>query len=126
METFQKLLDVLFLQTLPGMTGLSQAECENLRQEVQENAAWQLGKSDRFRKQQWELFQDLLEQDRQVGTWENQVWGLRFSHLGRMMGDFIHGASPSACAGHVTKIGLASPWPPRWDREESRGREVRR
>lgn len=67
METFQKFVDVLFLQTLPGMTGLSQADCENLRQEVQENTAWQLGKSDRFRKQQWELFQDLLEQDKQVG-----------------------------------------------------------
>ncbi|XP_053073568.1 evC complex member EVC isoform X3 [Acinonyx jubatus] len=66
METFQKFVDVLFLQTLPGMTGLSQADCENLRQEVQENTAWQLGKSDRFRKQQWELFQDLLEQDKQV------------------------------------------------------------
>ena len=73
METFQKFVEVLFLQTLPGVTGLSRAECEYLRQEVQENTAQQLGKSDRFRKQQWKLFQDLLEQDRQVGILENQV-----------------------------------------------------
>lgn len=67
MDTFRKFADVLFLQTLPGVTGLSQADCDYLRQEAQENTARQLGKSDRFRKQQWELFQDLLEQERQVG-----------------------------------------------------------
>ncbi|XP_036083379.1 ellis-van Creveld syndrome protein isoform X5 [Rousettus aegyptiacus] len=65
MDTFRKFADVLFLQTLPGVTGLSQADCDYLRQEAQENTARQLGKSDRFRKQQWELFQDLLEQERQ-------------------------------------------------------------
>lgn len=66
METFQKFMDVLFLQTLPATTGLSRAECDYLRQEVQANAAQQLGRSDRFRKQQWKLFQDLLEQEKQV------------------------------------------------------------
>ncbi|XP_039087970.1 ellis-van Creveld syndrome protein isoform X2 [Hyaena hyaena] len=81
MEMFQKLVDILFLQTLPGMTGLSQAECENLRQEVQENAAWQLGKSDRFRKQQWELFQDLLEQDKQMWMEEHTLSTMLQMHL---------------------------------------------
>lgn len=66
METFQKFVDVLFLQTLPCVTDLSQAECEYLRQEAQENAAQQLEKLDRFRSQQWKLFQDLLEQEKQV------------------------------------------------------------
>lgn len=66
MDTFQKFVDVLFLQTLPRVTGLSQAECEYLKQEAQENAALQLGKSDRFRSQQWKLFQDLQEQEKQV------------------------------------------------------------
>ncbi|VFV27042.1 ellis-van creveld syndrome protein [Lynx pardinus] len=80
-ETFQKFVDVLFLQTLPGMTGLSQADCENLRQEVQENTAWQLGKSDRFRKQQWELFQDLLEQDKQVWMEEWTLSTVLQTHL---------------------------------------------
>ena len=36
METFQKFADILFLQTLPRVTDLSQAECEYLRQEAQE------------------------------------------------------------------------------------------
>lgn len=66
METFQKLADILFLQTLPGVTDLSQAECEYLRQEAEENSSRQLEKSDRFRRQQWKLFQDLLEQEKQV------------------------------------------------------------
>ncbi|XP_069924142.1 evC complex member EVC isoform X5 [Oryctolagus cuniculus] len=65
-RTFQQLADALFLQTLPRQAGLPGAECESLRQEVQASAARQLGKSDRFRKQQWRLFQELLEQDEQV------------------------------------------------------------
>ncbi|XP_041608591.1 ellis-van Creveld syndrome protein isoform X1 [Vulpes lagopus] len=81
METFQKFVEVLFLQTLPGVTGLSRAECEYLRQEVQENAAQQLGKSDRFRKQQWKLFQDLLEQDRQVWMEEHALSSVLQTHL---------------------------------------------
>uniref|UniRef100_A0A8C5KYV0 EvC ciliary complex subunit 1 n=1 Tax=Jaculus jaculus TaxID=51337 RepID=A0A8C5KYV0_JACJA len=66
METFQKFVDTLFLQTLPGMSSLLVAECEALRQQVQEQAARQLGKADRFRRQQWGLLIDFLEQDRQV------------------------------------------------------------
>ena len=66
METFQKFADILFLQTLPRVTDLSQAECEYLRQQAQENSTRQLEKSDRFRSQQWKLFQDLLEQEKQV------------------------------------------------------------
>ncbi|XP_032255653.1 ellis-van Creveld syndrome protein isoform X2 [Phoca vitulina] len=81
METFQKFVDVLFLQTLPGVTGLSRAECECLRQEVQENAARQLKQSDRFRKQQWELFQDLLEQDKQVWMEEHALSSVLQTHL---------------------------------------------
>ncbi|XP_047574800.1 evC complex member EVC isoform X1 [Lutra lutra] len=81
METFQKFVDLLFLETLPGVTGLSRAECKYLRQEVQENAARQLGQSDRFRKQQWELFQDLLEQDKQVWMEEHTLSSVLQTHL---------------------------------------------
>ncbi|XP_066134856.1 evC complex member EVC isoform X1 [Saccopteryx bilineata] len=81
MDTFQTLVDTLFLQTLPGLTGLPQAECEYLRQEVQENAAQQLGKSDRFRKQQWKLFQDLLEQEKQVWLEEHALSAVLQTHL---------------------------------------------
>ncbi|XP_044931454.1 ellis-van Creveld syndrome protein isoform X2 [Mustela putorius furo] len=81
METFQKFVDLLFLETLPGVMGLSRAECEYLRQEVQENTARQLGQSDRFRKQQWELFQDLLEQDKQVWMEEHTLSSVLQTHL---------------------------------------------
>ncbi|XP_038193069.1 ellis-van Creveld syndrome protein isoform X3 [Arvicola amphibius] len=66
METFQKFVDTLFLKTLPEVSSLPVAECEALRQQVQEQAARQLGQVDRFRRRQWELLCDLLEQDRRV------------------------------------------------------------
>lgn len=81
METFQRFVDTLFLQTLPDVTGLSQAECEYLRQETQENTARQLGTSDRFRKKQWKLFQDLLEQEKQVWLEEHTLSTVLQTHL---------------------------------------------
>ncbi|XP_019065811.1 ellis-van Creveld syndrome protein isoform X3 [Fukomys damarensis] len=65
MDTFQWMADTLFLQTLPGVSGLPKTECKALQQATQEEAARQLGHLDRFRRQQWGLLQDLLEQDRQ-------------------------------------------------------------
>lgn len=66
METFQKFVDTLFLKTLPEVSSLPMAECEALRQQVQEQAARQLGQADRFRRRQWGLLCDLLEQDKRV------------------------------------------------------------
>eukprot|EP00072_Mus_musculus_P035483 XP_006504106.1 PREDICTED: ellis-van Creveld syndrome protein homolog isoform X3 [Mus musculus] len=66
MGTFQKFVDSLFLKTLPEVTSLPVAECETLRQQVQEQAARQLGQADRFRRRQWGLLCDLLEQDKRV------------------------------------------------------------
>ncbi|XP_036056819.1 ellis-van Creveld syndrome protein isoform X5 [Onychomys torridus] len=66
METFQKFVETLFLKTLPEVSSLPVAECEALKQQVQEQAAKQLGQVDRFRRRQWELLCDLLEQDRRV------------------------------------------------------------
>ncbi|ERE89826.1 ellis-van Creveld syndrome protein isoform X7 [Cricetulus griseus] len=66
METFQKFVDTLFLKTLPEVSSLPVADCEALRQQVQEQAARQLGQVDRFRRRQWELVCELLEQDRRV------------------------------------------------------------
>ncbi|KAM6150886.1 evC complex member EVC isoform 2-T2 [Erethizon dorsatum] len=65
METFQHFVDTLFLHTLPGVSGLPRTECESLRQEMQEDATQQLGHSDRFRRRQWGLLQELLEHDKQ-------------------------------------------------------------
>ncbi|KAM9742378.1 evC complex member EVC isoform 1-T1 [Dama dama] len=90
METFQKFADILFLQTLPGVTDLSQAECEYLRQEAQENSTRQLEKSDRFRSQQWKLFQDLLEQEKQVWMEEYALSTLLQTHLRDDHENIIH------------------------------------
>ncbi|KAJ8780308.1 hypothetical protein J1605_011572 [Eschrichtius robustus] len=90
METFQKFVDVLFLQTLPCVTDLSQAECEYLRQEAQENAAQQLEKLDRFRSQQWKLFQDLLEQEKQVWMEEHTLSTVLQTHLRDDQESIIH------------------------------------
>ncbi|XP_014393769.1 PREDICTED: LOW QUALITY PROTEIN: ellis-van Creveld syndrome protein [Myotis brandtii] len=73
MGTFQTLVDVLFLQTLPDVTGLSRAECDSVRREAQEDAALQLGNADRFRRQQWRLSQDLLEHEQQVWMEEHAL-----------------------------------------------------
>ncbi|XP_059960281.1 evC complex member EVC isoform X5 [Mesoplodon densirostris] len=89
-ETFQKFVDVLFLQTLPCVTDLSQAECEYLRQEAQENAAQQLEKLDRFRSQQWKLFQDLLEQEKQVWMEEHTLSTVLQTHLQNDQESIIH------------------------------------
>ncbi|XP_067591590.1 evC complex member EVC isoform X6 [Pseudorca crassidens] len=90
METFQKFVDVLFLQTLPCVTDLSQAECEYLRQEAQENAAQQLEKLDRFRSQQWKLFQDLLEQEKQVWMEEHTLSTVLQTHLRDDQDSIVH------------------------------------
>ncbi|XP_058923434.1 evC complex member EVC isoform X2 [Kogia breviceps] len=90
METFQKFVDVLFLQTLPCVTDLSQAECEYLRQETQENAAQQLEKMDRFRSQQWKLFQDLLQQEKQVWMEEHTLSTVLQTHLRDDQESIIH------------------------------------
>ncbi|XP_058157204.1 evC complex member EVC [Dasypus novemcinctus] len=92
MGTFQKFMDVLFLEMLSGVTGLPQAECECLGRGAQENAAQQLGASDRFRKQQWRLFQDLLEQEKQLWMEEYTLsTGLQM-HLRQEHESTIHGA----------------------------------
>ncbi|XP_036184472.1 ellis-van Creveld syndrome protein isoform X2 [Myotis myotis] len=81
MGTFQTLVDVLFLQTLPDVTGLSRAECDSVRREAQEDAALQLGNADRFRRQQWRLSQDLLEREQQVWMEEHALSTVLQTHL---------------------------------------------
>ncbi|XP_065770510.1 evC complex member EVC isoform X2 [Muntiacus reevesi] len=90
METFRKFADILFLQTLPRVTDLSPPECEYLRQEAQENSSRQLEKSDRFRSQQWKLFQDLLEQEKQVWMEEYALSTLLQTHLRDDHENIIH------------------------------------
>lgn len=81
METFQTLVDVLFLQTLPGVTGLSRAQCDSVGREAQEDAALRLGDAERFRRQQWRLSQDLLEREQQVWMEEHALSTVLQTHL---------------------------------------------
>ncbi|KAM6150885.1 evC complex member EVC isoform 1-T1 [Erethizon dorsatum] len=81
METFQHFVDTLFLHTLPGVSGLPRTECESLRQEMQEDATQQLGHSDRFRRRQWGLLQELLEHDKQVWLEECALSAVLQTHL---------------------------------------------
>ncbi|XP_075400665.1 evC complex member EVC isoform X2 [Tenrec ecaudatus] len=90
--TFQRLVDVLFLQTLPGVTSLSQAECDYLRQEVRENATQHLEKSDCFRKQQWKLFQDAQDQEKKLWMEEQALSAVLQTHLQEDHQSIIHGA----------------------------------
>ncbi|XP_060155134.1 evC complex member EVC isoform X3 [Globicephala melas] len=69
---------------------LCQAECEYLQQEAQENAAQQLEKLDRFRSQQWKLFQDLLEQEKQVWMEEDTLSTVLQTHLRDDQDSIVH------------------------------------
>ncbi|XP_045145415.1 ellis-van Creveld syndrome protein [Echinops telfairi] len=88
---FQRLVEVLFLQTLPGVTSLSQAECDYLRQEVQENTTRHLEKSDCFRRQQWKLFQDAQEQEKKLWMEEQALSAVLQTHLQEDHQSIIHG-----------------------------------
>ncbi|XP_051056212.1 evC complex member EVC isoform X1 [Phodopus roborovskii] len=90
METFQKFVDTLFLKTLPEVSRLPVAECEALQRQVQEQAARQLGQVDRFRRRQWELLCDLLEQDRRVWLEECVLSTVLQRQLQDHQGSIIH------------------------------------
>lgn len=87
---FQGFMDELFLRTLPSATGLPRAECEYLREEARENAARQLAKADRFRRQQWTLFRDFLEQEKQVWMEEQALSAVLQTHLWEEHESIVH------------------------------------
>ncbi|XP_068926132.1 evC complex member EVC isoform X1 [Petaurus breviceps papuanus] len=80
-QTFEKLTEETFLHTLLGVTGLSLGECEHLKQDVQHNGALDLEKSDRFREKQWTLFQELLDQEKQLWTEEYALSAIMQKHF---------------------------------------------
>lgn len=65
-HALEELVKELFLQNLPGITGLSLRECELLKEEWQENLVLQLEKVDSYRQQHWKLFQEQMQQEKQV------------------------------------------------------------
>ncbi|XP_074085906.1 evC complex member EVC [Macrotis lagotis] len=80
-QTFEKLSEKTFLHTLLGVTGLSLEECEQLKQDVQHSGALDLEKSDQFREKQWTLFQELLDQEKQLWTEEHALSAIMQKHF---------------------------------------------
>ncbi|XP_036618191.1 ellis-van Creveld syndrome protein [Trichosurus vulpecula] len=90
-QTFEKLIEETFLHTLFGVTGLSLGECEHLKQDVQHSGALDLEKSNRFRKKQWTLFKELLDQEKQLWTEEYALSAIMQKHFLEKHESIIHG-----------------------------------
>ncbi|XP_077670769.1 evC complex member EVC isoform X1 [Eretmochelys imbricata] len=80
-HTLDELVQELFLQTLPTKTGLSLRECELLKEECQENLILQLEKWDSCRQKQWKLFQEQLQEEKQLWTKEYALSAVMQKHL---------------------------------------------
>ncbi|XP_034627739.1 ellis-van Creveld syndrome protein isoform X5 [Trachemys scripta elegans] len=87
----EELVQELFLQTLPTKTGLSLRECELLKEECQENLILQLEKWDSCRQKQWKLFQEQLQQERQLWTKEYALSAVMQKHLSEKHEKIIQG-----------------------------------
>ncbi|XP_020847921.1 evC complex member EVC isoform X2 [Phascolarctos cinereus] len=90
-QTFEKLIEETFLHTLLGVTGLSLGECEHLKQDVQRSGALDLEKSERCREKQWTLFQELLDQEKQLWTEEYALSAIMQKHFLEKHESIIHG-----------------------------------
>ncbi|NXL85893.1 EVC protein, partial [Alectura lathami] len=76
-----ELVNELFLQTLPVVTGLSVRECELLKEEWQENLVPQLEKWDAHRQKRWKLFQEQLLQEKKLWINEYALSSVMQKHL---------------------------------------------
>uniref|UniRef100_A0A7M4E6H9 EvC ciliary complex subunit 1 n=1 Tax=Crocodylus porosus TaxID=8502 RepID=A0A7M4E6H9_CROPO len=65
-HALEELVKELFLQNLPRITGLSLRDCELLKEEWQENLVLQLEKVGSYRQQHWKLFQEQMQQEKQL------------------------------------------------------------
>uniref|UniRef100_A0A8C2U753 EvC ciliary complex subunit 1 n=1 Tax=Coturnix japonica TaxID=93934 RepID=A0A8C2U753_COTJA len=75
------LVNELFLQTLPVVTGLSVSECELLKEEWQENVVPQLEKWDSHCQKRWKLFQEQLLQEKKLWINEYALSSVMQKHL---------------------------------------------
>ncbi|XP_044873456.1 ellis-van Creveld syndrome protein isoform X1 [Mauremys mutica] len=90
-HALDELVQELFLQTLPTKTGLSLRECELLKEECQENLILQLEKWDSCRQKQWKLFQEQLQQEKQLWTKEYALSAVMQKHLSEKHEKIIQG-----------------------------------
>ncbi|XP_067412512.1 evC complex member EVC isoform X2 [Emydura macquarii macquarii] len=90
-RALDELIKELFLQTLPTKTGLPLRDCELLKEEWQENLILQLEKWDSYRQKQWKLFQEQLQQEKQLWTKEYALSAVMQQHLSEKHEKIIQG-----------------------------------
>ncbi|XP_025051149.1 ellis-van Creveld syndrome protein isoform X1 [Alligator sinensis] len=90
-HALEELVKELFLQNLPGITGLSLRECELLKEEWQENLVLQLEKVDSYRQQHWKLFQEQMQQEKQLWAKEYALSAVMQKHLSEKHEKIIQG-----------------------------------
>ncbi|NP_001005347.1 ellis-van Creveld syndrome protein [Gallus gallus] len=76
-----ELVNELFLQTLPVVTGLSVRECELLKEDWQENVVPQLEKWDSHCQKRWKLFKEQLLQEKKLWINEYALSSVMQKHL---------------------------------------------
>nr|XP_047902217.1 ellis-van Creveld syndrome protein isoform X3 [Anser cygnoides] len=86
-----ELVNELFLQTLPVVTGLSVRECELLKEEWQENLVPQLEKRDTHHQKRWKLFQEQLLQEKKLWINEYALSAVMQKHLSEKQEKIIQG-----------------------------------
>ncbi|XP_047902212.2 evC complex member EVC isoform X2 [Anser cygnoides] len=86
-----ELVNELFLQTLPVVTGLSVRECELLKEEWQENLVPQLEKWDTHHQKRWKLFQEQLLQEKKLWINEYALSAVMQKHLSEKQEKIIQG-----------------------------------
>ncbi|XP_068536000.1 evC complex member EVC isoform X4 [Anas acuta] len=86
-----ELVNELFLQTLPVVTGLSVRECELLKEEWQENLVPQLEKWDTHHLKRWKLFQEQLLQEEKLWINEYALSAVMQKHLSEKQEKIIQG-----------------------------------
>ncbi|NXC39082.1 EVC protein, partial [Penelope pileata] len=86
-----ELVNELFLQTLPVVTGLSVKECELLKEEWQESLVPQLEKWDSHRQKRWKLFQEQLLQEKKQWINEYVLSSVMRKHLSEKQEKIMEG-----------------------------------
>uniref|UniRef100_A0A8C3KW84 EvC ciliary complex subunit 1 n=1 Tax=Chrysolophus pictus TaxID=9089 RepID=A0A8C3KW84_CHRPC len=86
-----ELVNELFLQTLPVVTGLSVRECELLKEDWQENVIPQLEKWDSHRQKRWKLFQEQLLQEKKLWINEYALASVMQKHLSEKQEKIMQG-----------------------------------
>uniref|UniRef100_A0A669P784 EvC ciliary complex subunit 1 n=1 Tax=Phasianus colchicus TaxID=9054 RepID=A0A669P784_PHACC len=86
-----ELVNELFLQTLPVVTGLSVRECELLKEDWQENVVPQLEKWDSHRQKRWKLFQEQILQEKKLWINEYALASVIQKHLSEKQEKIMQG-----------------------------------